>query len=112
MPESYYAALFHELVHAAGHETRLNRTTLTEKAGFGSDHYCKEKLIAEMGGAFLCGQAEIVEHTITNSVAYLKNWLERLRSDKTLVIHAAAQAQKAADFILNCPPSESEVAHD
>jgi hypothetical protein len=35
--EQYYATLFHELVHATGHETRLNRSTLTEQAGFGSD---------------------------------------------------------------------------
>jgi antirestriction protein ArdC len=98
--ESYYATLFHELVHATGHESRLNRVTLTEKAGFGSNPYCKEELIAEMGAAFLCGQAEIAERTIDNSVAYLKGWLEQLRSDKTLIVQAAAQAQKAADFIL------------
>jgi len=57
--EQYYATLFHELVHATGHETRLNRSTLTEQAGFGSDTYCKEELIAEIGAAFLCGHAEI-----------------------------------------------------
>ena len=98
--EGYYATLFHELVHATGHESRLNRATLTEKAGFGSNTYCKEELIAEMGAAFLCGQAEIAERTIDNSAAYLYGWLEQLRSDKTLIVQAAAQAQKAVDFIL------------
>lgn len=98
--EGYYATLFHELVHATGHESRLNRATITEKAGFGSNPYCKEELIAEMGAAFLCGHAEIAERTIDNSAAYLHGWLEQLRSDKTLIVQAAAQAQKAADFIL------------
>jgi antirestriction protein ArdC len=107
--EEYYSTLFHELVHSTGHETRLNRSTLTEKAGFGSNPYCKEELIAEMGAAFLCGQAEIVERTIDNSVAYIKGWLEQMKSDKTLIVQAAAQAQRAADFILGTMTAESRV---
>lgn len=98
--EGYYATLFHELVHSTGHEKRLKRTALAENNGFGSDPYCKEELIAEMGAAYLCGQAEISERTIDSSAAYLKGWLERLRQDKMLIVQAAAQAQKASDFIL------------
>jgi antirestriction protein ArdC len=98
--DGYYATLFHELVHSTGHEKRLKRSTVTESSGFGSNPYCKEELIAEMGAAFLCGQAEIDRRTIENSAAYIKGWLEQLRSDKTLIVQAAAQAQKAADFIL------------
>ena len=108
--EGYYATLFHELVHATGHKTRLNRATLTEKAGFGSNPYCKEELIAEMGAAFLCGQAEIAERTIDNSAAYLNGWLDQLRSDRTLIVHAAAQAQKAADFILRKSTADAPVS--
>jgi antirestriction protein ArdC len=108
--EGYFATLYHELVHATGHESRLNRATLTEKAGFGSNPYCKEELIAEMGAAFLCGHAEIAERTIDNSTAYLQGWLEQLRSDKTLIVQAAAQAQKAADFILGNGPDDCVVS--
>ena len=96
----YFATLFHELVHSTGNESRLNRVTLAESSGFGSDPYCKEELIAEMGAAFLCGHAEIIERTIDNSAAYLNGWLDRLRNDKMLIVQAAAQAQKATDFIL------------
>ena len=105
-----------ELTHATGHKARLNRPTLTESAGFGSNPYCKEELIAEMGAAFLCGQAGIAENIIENSAAYLQNWLEQLQNYKSLIVQAAAQAQKAADFILGTkfdgtPASESaEVA--
>jgi len=106
--EDYYSTVFHELVHSTGHEKRLKRSTLAEKSGFGSNPYCKEELIAEMGAAFLCGLAEIGERTIENSAAYLKGWLEQLRQDKTLIVQAAAQAQKAADFILGRTESEVE----
>jgi len=98
--EEYFATLFHELVHASGHTMRLNRPTLTEKAGYSSNPYAKEELIAEMGAAFLCGQAGILDQTLENSAAYLNGWLQQLRSDKTLIVQAASQAQKAADFIL------------
>jgi antirestriction protein ArdC len=107
--EEYYSTLFHELVHSTGHGARLNRPTLTEQAGFGSDPYCKEELIAEMGAAFLCGQAEIVERTLDNSAAYIKGWLEQLKHDTTLIVQAAGQAQRAADFILGTSPSEPQI---
>lgn len=99
-PEAYYGTLFHELIHSTGHPTRLNRSTLTESAGFGSNPYCREELIAEMGAAFLCGHAGISKTILENSAAYIQNWLEQLRNDKRLIVQAAAQAQKAADFIL------------
>lgn len=110
--EEYYSTLFHELVHATGHETRLKRPTLTAKAGFGSTPYCKEELVAELGATFLCGQAEIVERTINNSAAYLNSWLEQLKQDRTLIVQAAAQAQRAADFILGRTFAESEAGHE
>jgi len=52
-------------------------------------------LAAELGSAFLCGQAGIMERTIDNSAAYLKGWLSRLKSDGTFIMYAAPQAQKA-----------------
>jgi len=107
--DGYHATLFHELVHSTGHEKRLKRQSITERNGFGSDPYCKEELIAELGSAFLCGHSGIVEQTIDSSAAYLENWLKQLKNDKTLIVYAAAQAQKAADFIL-CRTPESTVA--
>ena len=67
---------------------------------FGSEDYSKEELVAEMGAAMLCGVAGIESQTLGNSAAYLQSWISRLRSDSRLVISAAAQAQKAADYIL------------
>jgi antirestriction protein ArdC len=102
--EDFYSVLFHELTHSTGHESRLNRKgvcgTEGEWSAFGSTPYAKEELVAEMGAAFLCGQAGIVERTLENSAAYVGSWLQRLKEDRRLVVHAAAQAQKAADYIL------------
>jgi len=110
--EAYYATLFHELVHSTGHEKRLKRASIMERNGYGSDPYCKEELVAELGSAFLCGYAGIVERTIDNSAAYLEGWLKQLQNDRTLIVSAAAQAQKAADFILGRTFAESEAAHE
>jgi antirestriction protein ArdC len=98
--EHYYSVLFHELTHSTGHQSRLNRDTLKDILTFGDTNYSKEELCAEMGAAYLCGVAGIVNETVDNSAAYIQGWLGRLRHDKKLLIQAAAQAQKAADFIL------------
>src|SRR4030095_16427188 len=102
--EDYYSVLFHELTHSTGHESRLNRKGVSgsdgEWSAFGSQSYSKEELVAEMGAAFLCGQAGIAERTLDNSAAYVAAWLQRLKDDRRLVVHAAAQAQKAADYVL------------
>jgi antirestriction protein ArdC len=110
--QEYYSVLFHELTHSTGHESRLNRKGVAKSDGewssFGSTPYAKEELVAEMGAAFLCGHAGIVERTIDNSAAYIGNWLERLKDDKQLVVTAAAQAQKAADYVLGTQHASSE----
>lgn len=100
-PEEYYSTAFHELAHATGHTSRVGRKSILEPSYFGSHEYSKEELVAEMGAAFLCGHTGIENKTIGNSAAYIQGWLRKLKDDKTLLIHAAAQAQKAADFILN-----------
>jgi antirestriction protein ArdC len=94
----YYSTLFHELVHSTGHESRLNRTFGDH---FGDELYSKEELVAEMGAAFLCAIAGIDnEHTDRNTTAYIQNWIARLEADNRLIVHAAANAQRAADCIL------------
>lgn len=100
LAEEYYSAAFHELTHSTGHESRLARRPSTEARHFGDTAYSREELVAEMGAAFLCGHVGIAERTVDNSAAYIGGWLKALRDDKKLVVVAAAQAQRAADFIL------------
>jgi len=35
-----------------------------------------------------------------NTTAYLQNWFAKLKGDSRLAVHAASQAQRAADMIL------------
>ena len=94
----YYSTLFHELIHSTGHESRLNRTFGDR---FGDELYSKEELVAEMGAAFLAAIAGIAnEHTDRNTTAYIQNWISKLQEDNRLIVHAAANAQKAVDSIL------------
>ena len=111
-PAEYYCTLYHELSHATGHASRLDRPGITEAHFFGTCDYSKEELIAEMGAAFLCGHCGIESTTLDNSAAYLSGWLKRLRADSHLIITAAAQAQRAADFILDRKADHTEPATD
>jgi len=103
-PEAYYVTVFHELVHATGHPSRLNRATLTDLCLFGDPTYAKEELVAEMGASYLCGVCGIANVTLANSAAYLQSWVAALHHDATLLVQAAAQAQKAADYLQNIQP--------
>jgi antirestriction protein ArdC len=98
--EEYYSTLFHELTHSTGHASRVGREGIEQLNTFGSESYSREELVAEMGSAMLCGVSGIEQATIQNSAAYLKTWIERLKSDSKLLVSAASAAQKASDFIL------------
>jgi antirestriction protein ArdC len=97
--EEFYSTLFHELTHSTGHTNRIGRDGIERLNTFGSESYSKEELIAEMGAAMLCGVAGIERKTLSNSAAYLKSWIDVLKSDSRMVVSAASQAQKAADYI-------------
>jgi antirestriction protein ArdC len=109
-PAEYYGTLFHELGHASGHASRLDRPGITESHYFGDCDYSKEELVAEMASAFLCGHCGIESTTLDNSAAYIGGWLKKLRDDRRLVVTAGAQAQKAADFILGRKAEQAEPA--
>jgi antirestriction protein ArdC len=92
---SYYSTALHELCHWTGSTTRLGR-----KLGrrFGESAYAMEELIAELGAAFLSAHCRLdgqLQHA-----SYISSWLEVLQRDKRAVFVAAAQAQKAADYLL------------
>jgi antirestriction protein ArdC len=105
--EEYYATEFHELAHSTGHAKRLHRENFDNPVSFGSESYSTEELIAEMTAAMLCGIAGIEQQILENSAAYLKTWIARLKSDSRLLVSAASQAQKAADFIQGKAPHQS-----
>jgi len=99
--EEFYATLDHDLIHACGSPKRLNRESIIEAAPFGSAAYSLEELVAELGAAYLCAEARISNAVIANQAAYVAGWLKKLRDDRKLLNYAAAQAQRAADYIVN-----------
>ena len=100
--EAFYATFFHELTHATGHASRLARDEVMNPQVFGTKPYGREELVAEMGASFLCSSAQIDFDTITeNNAAYLAGWVKILQEDNRIIFKAAAEAQKAADYILN-----------
>lgn len=107
--EEYYSTLFHELGHATGHAKRLGRRSLADLCPFGSTNYSREELVAEMTATFLCGVAGIGNATVQNSAAYIAGWQRALANDPRAVVIAAAQAQKAADWILGKHQAEEAV---
>jgi antirestriction protein ArdC len=98
--EEYHSTLFHELVHATGHESRLNRDLSGQF--YGKDgKYAREELVAEIGAQFLCQAAGInVPQVEENAVAYCQGWARALKSDPQSVFYAAAKGQAAHDYIL------------
>ncbi len=107
--EEYYAVLFHELIHSTGHESRLKREGVQQMTPFGSTVYSTEELIAEIGSCYLTHVAGIAPKPLVNSVAYIQGWLEKLQNNKRILIYAASQAQKAADYILITPTEQTTV---
>lgn len=106
-PEDYHLTLFHEMTHATGHSSRLDREGITQPAKFGSERYSKEELIAELGAAFLSNEAGILTNLqFENSSAYLGSWIQKFQNDPRMIVSAASQAQRSADFVLGIEHKE------
>jgi antirestriction protein ArdC len=110
--------LAHELIHATKHEKRLARDMGRVRSG--DEGYAKEELVAELGAAFLCADLEITPEVREDHAAYrplaermaTSRLLTALQDDKRLIFTAAAQAQRAADYLHGLQPRriESEYA--
>jgi antirestriction protein ArdC len=103
-PINWHRTALHELGHATGHASRLNRDL---SGSFGSKKYAFEELIAEMNAAFCCaslGIAPTVRHA-----DYIGSWLDVLHQDNRAIVRAASQASKAADYLLGFLPDHAMV---
>lgn len=90
----YKATAFHEATHATGATHRLNRD---QSGSFGSKNYAFEELVAELGAAFLCMEFG-VEGNLRHP-EYIASWLKVMKEDNRAFYRAAAQAQKAMDWL-------------
>lgn len=94
--EEFYATVFHELVHASEHPSRLNWSRKDR-----DNSYAMGELVAELGGTFLCRELGVpASEDMTNHVAYLGHWLRAMKADPRFIFTASAQASRASDYIL------------
>jgi antirestriction protein ArdC len=100
--ESYYATLLHELTHWTGHEQRLDRRHASAPP---DDRYAREELVAELGAAFLCADIGLTLTPRDDHASYLAHWLKVLRNDRRAIFTAAAQAQRAVEFLTGQDPA-------
>ncbi|MCW2248055.1 antirestriction protein ArdC [Azospirillum fermentarium] len=95
--ESYYATLAHETTHWTKHPSRLNRDLGRKR--WGDEGYAAEELVAELGSAFLSADLGIVPDVRDDHAAYIASWLKVLKDDKRAIFTAAAEAQRAVDYL-------------
>jgi len=104
-PINWHRTALHELGHATGHRSRLNRD---QGGSYGTRKYAFEELVAELCAAFSCASLGIVP-TVRHA-DYIGSWLEVLRDDNRAIVRAASQASKAADYLLGFVLGSAESA--
>ena len=106
--ESHAATLAHELCHWTRHPSRQNRELGRKK--WGDAGYALEKLVAELGSAFLCADLAITPEIRDDHAAYFASWLKVLKDDKRAVFSAASLASKAVEFLHDLQPRPEATA--
>lgn len=101
-PINWHRTALHELAHASGHPSRLNRDL---SGSFGTKKYAFEELVAEIASAFGCASLGIVP-TVRHA-DYIGSWLDVLREDNRAIVRAASYASKVADYLLGFLPKSS-----
>lgn len=96
--QDYYATALHEIAHSTGHESRLSRDLTGEK---GSASYAVEELRAELACVFMQTEhgIQIDGKHVENHAAYVKSWLEAVKSDPQTFYNAVRDAEKIADYV-------------
>lgn len=106
---SYYSVALHEVAHSTGHASRLNREGITAAGGMGSDTYPYEELVAETGSSFVCGDLGLSNDTVmANHASYITSWAARIKDDPKVLFKAFAEAEQAADWVMQRHPIQLE----
>ena len=99
---AHASVLGHELARWTAAPSRLNRDLRNR---FGSCDYAREELVAELTQVMLCATLQVDDCEWTNGAAYISSWLTTLKNDRREIFRAAAQAQRAADYLLAFHPT-------
>jgi putative DNA primase/helicase len=94
--DKFYATALHELGHASGHPSRLDRDLAHP---FGSEGYAKEELRAEIA-SMLLGDTLGIGHDPSQHAAYVGSWIKVLKDDPLEIFRAAADAERIHFYVL------------
>ena len=94
---SYYATQLHELSHATGHSSRLNRNLNNQN----KKDYAREELIAEISSSFLMQKlnVKVNEDDYNNHKSYIQSWIQLLENKSNELFKAVGEANKICDYL-------------
>lgn len=99
--EGYYSTQCHELAHATGHSSRLNREGITSGNFFGSEKYAKEELVAEITSVFFNSELgiEFDDDHLNNHRAYIQSWSKAIKDAPSYLFEAIKASEEALSFM-------------
>ena len=101
---SWAHTIFHEMSHSTGMMLGRFNDMTPQSVEEQMQSYSREELVAELSSEMICADLGIPDDSNTpdNSVAYISGWSSYLKDRPNEIISAAAKAEKASMFILEC----------
>ena len=96
--EHYVSTLLHEMVHATGHKSRLDRFP----SEFSRENRAREELVADIGSALLGIDLGVSASIRNDHAEYLAHWKSFIKDDPKCLQKAATQAERAIDWLFAC----------
>ena len=95
---AYASTALHELSHATGVESRLNRQ---QGGRFGTEPYAYEELVAEISSCFLSSELPMgqTEEHLQNHKAYVQSWIQGIKEQPEALFRAVKDAEQAAAYL-------------
>ena len=97
--DAYTHTTQHELVHPTGHPGRLNRPTLVDLGGFGSETYTSEDLRAVIA-AMMTDEQLGIGHVPRQGTANVSSWIKTLKNELKEIWAAAVNAPRILDWLM------------
>lgn len=110
--DKYLAVLLHEMSHATGAKHRIGRAM---SGVHGTPSYSREELTAESAACYLMAETSLSSgstssESIARTAAYLSSWRQAILDDPKALMTAFAEAEKAADWVMQRHPIQLEAA--
>lgn len=110
--DKYLSVLLHEICHATGAKHRIGRVM---SGVHGSPSYSREELTAESAACYLMAETSLSSgstssESIARTAAYLSSWRQAILDDPKALMTAFAEAEKAADWVMQRHPIQLEAA--